>query len=136
MNAFCNFREDVYNAVKLLASSPKVSLSMTLIHGECNVSMVYKAEDVWKRVINPLKTKILLIDIKILFVPHRKHTSITSPLRRWSPNDVYGNSRCLLWEPDETQTHCVSRRKGFSILKQTVYIVTTEDKGLREPTDL
>jgi hypothetical protein len=136
MSSFCNFGEAVYNSVKLLTSWAAASLSMNLIHGAGNTSMMYKAEDVWKCVINPLKTNILPIGIKIQFVPHRKNTTITSPLRRSSQTDVYGNFCCLFWEPDETQTHFVSRKKSYSILKQMIYMVTTEDKWLREPKDL
>jgi hypothetical protein len=43
-------------------------------------------------------------NIRILFVPHRKH--ITSPLQ--SPT----GKRCLLWKPYGTQIHCVGRMQS------------------------
>jgi hypothetical protein len=41
-------------------------------------------------------------------------------------NVVWGNSRCLLWEPYGThREHCVGRIQGFNMLKEVVHIVTT-----------
>jgi hypothetical protein len=52
-----------------------------------NQNLIYKE-------INSLKTKFLLKNIYIQFVPHMKH--ITSPLQDQPVNSVWGNSRYLV----------------------------------------
>jgi hypothetical protein len=56
--------------------------------------------------VNPLKTEYLLNDIRLQFVPHRKHSMFIVRIIR------------------NTQIHCVRRMQSFGVLKQVVRIAT------------
>jgi hypothetical protein len=62
------------------------------------------------------------------FVPHRKH--ITSPIKSPPVNDVWGNSRCLLWKPYGTHRYTVWADYGGFTSQETLYVSATKPNRL------
>jgi hypothetical protein len=71
--------------------------------------------------LNPLKTEFLLNNI---FKSSLYLTGNTLRLRYKAQlvNAVWGNSRCLLWEPYGTHIHCVGRMHLSNIYKSSPYL--------------
>jgi hypothetical protein len=68
---------------------------------------------------NPLKTAFPLNNVRIQFLPHRKH--ITSPLQSPTGECCLGKqSLFVVGTIQNTQIHSVGRMKNFSMLKQVV----------------
>jgi hypothetical protein len=68
---------------------------------------------------NPLKTEFILYDIKVQFIPHRKHDSATKSNRLMLFREIVA-----VYCKNHTE-YCVGKMQVFSMLKQAVHIVTT-----------
>jgi hypothetical protein len=77
-------------------------------------------------IINPLQTEFLLNNIIYKSSSYLTGNILLLHYKAQPVNAVWGNSRCLLWEPYGTHRYTlVDRTQCFSMLKQVVRILTT-----------